>query len=215
VEQIVAADVVLMNKVDLVDVPARVALAKRLRALNQLAPIHECEYSAVSVSDLLDEQAFVLEKHPAFEEGVRHLEDTGLQKEHPDHDAAVGSLVLVGHGDLEVKALKGWVEQVGNECGDDLWRVKGVVSVVGEPNKYVLQGVHQLVEVHSRIDSKWVEGAPASKGGRRCQIVLIGKDLGARRAALETSASEAFGFPLRVFNEDLQGPDPHAMPDIR
>jgi len=215
VEQIMAADVVLLNKVDLVDAPARTALTKRLNGLNPLAPVHECEYAAVDVAELLDAQAFALSKHPAFAEGVRHLEDTGLQKEHPDHDSAVGSLVLAGQGDLEVATLKAWLKEVGDECGDSLWRVKGVVAVAGEPNKHVLQGVHKLLEVRPREDSTWVEGAPPAEGGRRCQIVLIGKDLSARRAALEASATEAFGFPLRVFNEDLQGPDPHAMPDIR
>ena len=215
VEQIMAADVVLLNKVDLVDAPARAALTKRLNGLNPLAPVHECEYAAVDVAELLEAQAFALSKHPAFAEGVRHLEDTGLQKEHPDHDSAVGSLVLAGQGDLEVATLKAWLKEVGDECGDSLWRVKGVVAVAGEPNKHVLQGVHKLLEVRPREDSTWVEGAPPAEGGRRCQIVLIGKDLSARRAALEASATEAFGFPLRVFNEDLQGPDPHAMPDIR
>ena len=43
----------------------------------------------------------------------------------------------------------------------------------------------------------------------------VGKELAARRQALERSATEAFGFPLRVFQEDLQGPDPHAFPDVR
>ena len=215
VEQIVAADIVLVNKCDLVDASALAALTKRLHALNELARIHECEYAAVPVAELLDDQMFVLEKHPAFAEGIEHLEATGLQKEHPDHDAAVGSLVLVGQGDVEIPALKSWVKQVADECGDDLWRVKGVVAVPGEPNKHVLQGVHKLVEVHPRTDSTWEEGAPPGKGGRRCQIVLIGRDLAPRRAALEASASEAFGFPLRMFKEELRGPDPHAMPDIR
>lgn len=214
-EQIVAADIILINKCDLVDAPTLAALNKRLRALNQLARIHECEYAAFPVSELLDDQMFMLEKHPSFADGIEHLEATGLQKEHPDHDASVTSLVLVGQGDVEIPILKSWLKRVADECGDDLWRIKGVVAVVGEPNKHVLQGVHQLLEIHPRTDSTWDENASPSQGGRRCQIVLIGKDLAPRRAALEASASETFGFPLRMFREELQGPDPHAMPDIR
>ena len=123
--------------------------------------------------------------------------------------------MLVGVGDVEVDKLQAWVAGVADSCGDDLWRVKGVVAVRGCENKYVLQGVHKLLSVHSREDSRWVEHAPANKGGRRCQIVLIGRNMSGRRAALEASATAAFGFPLKMFNEELQGPDPHAMPDLR
>ena len=214
-EQIAAADSILLNKADLVEKAELAKLEKRLRSLNPTAPVHTCERCAVPVQALLEEQAFALEKHPAFQEGVRHLEETGLQKEHPEHDSAVGSLVLVGNGDVEVEGLKAWVAQVGEQCGDDLWRVKGVVAVAGDEHKHVLQGVHRLLEVQRRPDSPWKPGAPPTEGGRRCQIVLIGKELAARRQALERSATEAFGFPLRVFQEDLQGPDPHAFPDVR
>lgn len=215
VEQIVAADKILLNKADVVAPANLKKLEKRLRALNELAPIHTCVRCTVPVDALLDEKSFALDKHPAFVEGVRHLEQTGLQKEHPEHDAAVGSLVLVGVGDVEITVLKTWVEQVAEQCGEDLWRVKGVVSVKGDPHKHVLQGVHRLLEVQSRPDSLWTEGVPPNQGGRRCQIVLIGRNLAARRESLEISATKSLGFPLKLFQEDLRGPDPHALPDPR
>lgn len=214
-EQIVAADTILLNKADLVPPEQLKKLEKKLGGLNPSAPIHSCEHCNVPIPALLDEQCFMLEKHPSFQEGVRHLEETGLQKEHLEHDAAVGSLVLVGNGEVEVDGLKAWLERVGELCGDDLWRVKGVVAVKGSRHKHVLQGVHRLLDVHSRPDSLWVDDAPPNVGGRRCQIVLIGRELAKRRKELELSATEAFGFPLRVFQKELQGPDPHAFPDVR
>ena len=44
------------------------------------------------------------------------MQDTGLQKDHPDHDAAVGSLVLVGQGDVQLDTLRAWVEAVAIAC---------------------------------------------------------------------------------------------------
>ena len=212
--QIAAADVLLLNKADLVAPERATALERRLRGLNAAAPNHPCERCDVPVGPLLDEQAFALENHPAFAEGVRHLEDTGLQKEHAAHDAEVGAVVLVGRGDVQVDALRAWLAAVGGQCGDDLWRVKGVVAVEGDAHKYVLQGVHRLLEVRrsDRPDARWAEGARPREGGRRCQIVLIGRGLAARRRALEASAAEALGVPLRAFDAGLQGPDPHAFP---
>ena len=117
--------------------------------------------------------------------------------------------MLVGQGDVDVSALKAWVTKVATECGDDLWRVHGVLAVKGDAHKHVLQGVHKQLEVQRRPDSVWPEASETDASGgragaRRCQVVLIGKGLATRRANLEASAHAALGFPLRVINVELQ-----------
>ena len=77
----------------------------------------------------------------------------------------------------------------------------------GQAHKHVLQGVHRRLEIRSLAgnqlssgrgqagtdSSRWTEGATPREGGRRCQIVLIGRQLTARRQTLEVSATEALG----------------------
>ena len=114
--------------------------------------------------------------------------------------------------------------------GPQLYRVKGVLAKVGSNRKVILQGVHGSLQATEHAHSKWVEeeapdGAAGGVGGsgasfvpgrnRSCQVVLIGKDIGKRRAALEASCSEAASLSLRAVSAALQGPDPHKPPDMR
>jgi G3E family GTPase len=67
-EQIAFADVVLLNKTDLVSQPGLIKLEDRVRDINALAKMHRTLNSAAEMEDILDIGAFeidrILSTHP-------------------------------------------------------------------------------------------------------------------------------------------------------
>ncbi len=94
-EQVAFADRIILNKVDLVDEAELVAVERRLRALNPLAPIVRAERSYVPLDQVLGLNAFDLERivevRPDFvnpphgAEGHVHDEHCGHDHHHHDH----------------------------------------------------------------------------------------------------------------------------------
>ena len=69
-EQIAFADVILLNKTDLVKAEELDELETRLREMNRLARVHRCERANIAISTVLNLEAFnldqVLADHPTF-----------------------------------------------------------------------------------------------------------------------------------------------------
>ena len=63
--QIASADILLLNKADLVEPAALAALTERMRAMNRLARIQVTEHAAVDLDTVLDVRAFDLEARAA------------------------------------------------------------------------------------------------------------------------------------------------------
>jgi len=90
------------------------------------------------------------------------------------HDDDVSSVGISTPGDLDGKRLNDWIGQLLKTKGGDIFRMKGVLSVKGSPNRLVFQGVHMLFD--AKFDKPW-GAAP-----RTNTLVFIGKNLD--RAAL-------------------------------
>src|SRR5690606_27682526 len=85
-DQVAFADVVLLNKTDLVDDAELAAVERRIRAINPHASIHRTERCAIPLDRVLDRGAFDLDRilslDPEFLEGQDHDHD----HDHHDHD---------------------------------------------------------------------------------------------------------------------------------
>ena len=92
-----------------------------------------------------------------------------------EHDDSVTSVGLTAPGELDEDRLKAWLGTLLQEKGVDIFRSKGVLSIAGEPRRYIFQGVHMLMD--------GTYGAPWGGDERRSTLVFIGRDLD--RAALE------------------------------
>jgi G3E family GTPase len=66
-EQIAFADVILLNKADLVPADELAALEERLRAINPTAVIHRTERCGISPTQIMDRRAFDLDRILAIE----------------------------------------------------------------------------------------------------------------------------------------------------
>jgi G3E family GTPase len=169
-EQIAFADILLVNKVDLVSEQEVVALEAEVRRRNPLARIQRCVLSRVDgaapLDALLDVAAFDLGR--ALKLDPQLLVDTAHE-----HDALVGSVSLERRGALSERALNRWLYELVQLRGPDLYRFKGILNVEGARRRFVLQGVHMLID--GRPGAPWPEGEE-----RVSQLVFIGKNLDRR-----------------------------------
>ena len=77
-------------------------------------------------------------------------------------------------GDVDGEKLNAWLRDLLATKGVDLYRMKGVLAIRGEPRRYVFQGVHMLLD--HRPDRPWGDAPRANR------LIFIGRNLD--RAAL-------------------------------
>jgi G3E family GTPase len=87
----------------------------------------------------------------------------------------VTSVGLVAVGDLSAKKINAWMSQLIQAQGKDIYRMKGILAIEGDANRFVFQAVHMQLDGNA--------GAPWQDAPRRSAIVFIGRGLD--RAALE------------------------------
>ncbi len=289
-EQIAFADVILLNKTDLVKAEELDALETRLREMNRLARVHRCERANVAISTVLNLEAFnldqVLTDHPTFLEPEYPFEWTGVYALSPgsyelslddgpdptmslvmlerldpneealqqgaewcvrryaepankispgnivpidqhvelqlqnsgqknfvieidkqtslalfaqhtaeefnlrlgasdntevlpvlertwvaqhEHDDEVGSVAIEVDGDVNPNKLNAWLGKLLREKVIDIFRMKGYLSIAGESERFVFQGVHMLFD--GQADRPW------GNEPRHNQLVFIGRNL--------------------------------------
>ena len=178
-EQIGFADVILLNKTDLVSADELAAVERSIRAMNPHALIHRTERCAIPLAQILDRGAFDLDRilslDPEFLDGDHH--DHDHDHDHDDHHhhhhdieaSGVRSVSLRG-GSLDPQKFFPWIQQTAQEQGPDILRMKGILSLRDDPERYVVQGVHMIIEGnHQRA---WKDGEK-----RESRLVFIGRKL--------------------------------------
>lgn len=161
-QQIGFADVILLNKTDLVDAAQLQRVQARVREINPMARLLHSRFGQVPLQKVLDVGGFDLERalelDPHFLEASTHT-----------HNSEVGSVSIVLDGDLEPVLFKPWIDTLLRERGTDIFRSKGILAFAGNPMRAVFQGVHMLFEV--------ADGAGWGDSPRQCQLVFIGRNL--------------------------------------
>ncbi|MBO0663882.1 GTP-binding protein [Jiella sp. MQZ9-1] len=200
-DQIAFADVVLLNKTDLVTADELVAVEATVRAINPHAVIHRTERAGIEISKVLDQKAFdlkrVLDGDPDFIDAAKEAQAHAHTHDHdhdhhdhacgpdcdhehhhhnhhgegvsPIHDVTVTSISLKG-GPLEPKKFFPWIQALTQEQGPNILRLKGIIAFNDDPDRYVVQGVHMIIEGdHQR---PWREDE-----ARVSRLVFIGRQL--------------------------------------
>ena len=162
-DQIAFADVIVLNKVDLVTAEELAATEATLRRINRYAVIHHATRGNVAIAELLDQGAFdlsrVLARVPDFLETDEH-----------SHNDEIASLSFEVAEPLDQERFKAWVGALLQEKGADLLRTKGVLAFKGEDRRFAFQAVHMIAD--GDFIGPWKEGEPhASK------LVFIGRNL--------------------------------------
>lgn len=162
-EQVAFADVILLNKTDLVTEQELTQLEARLRSMNGAAKYFRTCQSKIDIRNILGINAFDLDKKLEIEPGF-------LEEDHHDHDDEVTSFVLSEDRPLELKKLESFLSVWLSEHGADTFRYKGVLNIKGVKQRIVFQGIHMLFD--STPDRPWKPDEI-----RRSEFVVIGRNL--------------------------------------
>ncbi len=162
-EQIAFADVILLNKTDLVSPQELDELESKIKAMNGMTKIYRTQNSELSMDALLGVQAFDLDR--ALEIDPEFLNETAHE-----HDETVKSFAIVESGALDGEKLNNWLGQLLQTKGVDIFRMKGILNIAGESDRFVFQGVHMLFD--GKPDRPWKE-----EETRKNELVFIGRNL--------------------------------------
>ncbi|GGF27704.1 zinc transporter [Halobacillus andaensis] len=160
--QIAFADMILLNKTDLVSNDHLTWLIKRLEKINPKAVTYLCENSQIELEKVLGIYSFNLQ------EKVEVTPDL-LINDHHSHDDEISSLSLQEHRALDLRKLNLWVSFLVQMQGERLYRYKGVLNIEGIEKRFVFQGVHMLFAGD--------ELGPWGSDPRMSELVFIGKNL--------------------------------------
>jgi G3E family GTPase len=183
--QIAFADVIVLNKTDLVTKAELAEVEARIRAINPYATLHKTERAQVKLSDVLGRGAFdldrILEIEPEFldDGGHDHDHDHHGHDHHHDHshggmkhyhDEDMQSLSLRTDKPIDPTKFMPWLQELVAKDGEKILRSKGILSFKGDDDRYVFQGVHMMLEGdHQR---KW-----KADEARESRLVFIGREL--------------------------------------
>ncbi|WP_373533400.1 GTP-binding protein [Vampirovibrio sp.] len=135
-EQIAFADVILLNKVDLVTPDELVQLEARIRAMNAMAKIYQTQDAAVEMEKILEVGGFALDRaltvRPTFLETEYPFEWAGLYElkpdyyqfqleEGPDPTMNLMTLKVEGAGEEAIRAIQ---EEIAHRFSEPPLRVK-------------------------------------------------------------------------------------------
>lgn len=163
-EQLAFADIVLLNKTDLVSADERARVEARIRRINPTAVIHNTERCDIDLDLVLNRNAFDLDR-------ILEVEPDFLDEFHEhQHDDHVKSFSLVTKDPLDPQKFMPWIGMITQRFGMDLLRMKGILSFKGDDDRFVVQAVHMLLEGdHQRA---WKPNEE-----RVSRLVFIGRNL--------------------------------------
>ena len=162
-DQIAFADVIVLNKTDLVTADELDAVEAKIRAINRFAVIHRTVRSAVAIADVLDQGAFDLNRVLA------HTPDFLTDNEH-EHNDDINSMSFELEAPIDPEKFNAWIGVLLAERGQDLLRTKGILGYKDEERRFAFQAVHMIAD--GAFIGPWKDGEP-----RTSRIVFIGRNL--------------------------------------
>ena len=163
-EQVAFADVVLLNKTDLVDKSGLKGVEKRIKKINPYTKIIRTAHCDAPLENILGLNAFSLDR-------VLEVEPDFLESEHDhEHDDDVTSVSFVSETPLDLDKFEAWFGKLLQTHGQDILRSKGIIEFLGIDERYVFQGVHMLMDASPM--GAWPEGTT-----RNSRMVFIGRNL--------------------------------------
>jgi G3E family GTPase len=180
--QIAFADVILLNKTDLVSEADLREIEARIRGINPYAKLHRTQRCAIGLDEVLGRNAFdldrILDIEPAFLEtddhDHDHSHDHGRDHHHGGlkhfHDEDMQSFSVAIDQPLNPDKFFPFIQNLVAQEGQKILRCKGILSFKDDPERFVFQGVHMILDGdHQR---EW-----RADETRTSRAVFIGRDL--------------------------------------
>jgi len=175
-EQLCLADIILLNKIDMVDEPQLVQLTQTVGRLNPTAAVLRCDHGQVSLDGVLKVKAFSVARaletcratipersgHGADDRsGTRHLHQL------------FGALAFERNETLDELAFTDWLESVLRRFSEQIYRIKGLVRFSRVDGRSLVQCVNSHAEI-DRVDES-LHGGDDHSGDGSSKVVLIGQ----------------------------------------
>ena len=188
--QLAFADVVLLNKTDLVSPDELERVEARIRKINSLATLHHTLNSQIEPAKIFNLKARDLAGNFSLPESATHEHSHGHadhdhkctpdcnhdhthsedHEHHHHHDESVTSFYLSDDRPLDLKKVEAWLSELIRELGSNIYRSKGILQIQGQAKRVVFQGVQTMFD--AKPDRLWNIGEK-----KISQLVFIGKDL--------------------------------------
>jgi len=163
-EQVAFADIIVLNKMDLVSANEAAEVERMIKAINPYAEIRRATKSDVPLDAVIGRDAFnlerILEREPDFLSG---------EDDH-EHDSEVNSVSFEVSRPIDAEKFNVWINQLLQSKGQDLLRTKGILHYAGDSRRFAFQAVHMIA------DGDYIGEAKAGDP-RKSKIVFIGRDL--------------------------------------
>lgn len=171
-DQLLAADLVILNKADLLEPAALIAMEEEIRkALPRAVKIVTADHGRI---DPVVALGLVAAAEDDLAARPSHHEAEGEDHDHDDFETFVVDMAPTNDPEALVTKLKGVAET------HDILRIKGFVAVEGKAMRLLVQGVGGRFQ--HRFDRPW--GRDETRAGRLVVIAEKGLDEDAVRAAL-------------------------------
>ncbi len=198
--QIAFADVILINKIDLVSADEIDEIEARIRGINPYAKLHKTERANIPLDAVLDRNAFdldrILDIEPAFLESDdhgrghdhdHHHHDHGHEHDHDHHhddhahthhhgglkhyhDEEMQSISLKSDRPLDPDKFFPWIQDLVQKEGPNILRCKGILAFKNDDQRFVFQGVHMILDGDHQ--------RPWNRDEKReSRVVFIGRNL--------------------------------------
>lgn len=167
--QIAFADVIIINKTDLVTAEELADVERQVRSVNAYASIHKTTKSAVPLDAVLGKNAFDLDR-------ILDIAPEFLEDVHVHHDTNIKSIAINIPGDIDPDKFMPWISDFTQKEGPNILRCKGILSFKNEPKRFVFQGVHMILD--GDLQREWKPDET-----RQSKMVFIGHKL--NRAIIE------------------------------
>ncbi|XP_034884993.1 zinc-regulated GTPase metalloprotein activator 1C isoform X3 [Mirounga angustirostris] len=172
--QVALADIIIINKTDLISEEDLSKLRTTIRSINGLGKILETQRSRVDLSNVLDLHAFDSLSGISLQKKLQHVPTT-----QPHLDQSIITVTFEVRGNAKEESLNVfiqnllWEKNVRNKDDDymEVIRLKGLVSIKDKPKQVIVQGVHELYDLEETPLS-WNDDTE-----RTNRLVLIGRNL--------------------------------------
>nr|XP_027795939.1 COBW domain-containing protein 2 isoform X1 [Marmota flaviventris] len=173
--QVALADIILINKTDLISEEELNKLRAIIRSINGLGKILETQRSRVDLSNVLDLHAFDSLSGISLQKKLQHVSAT---QSHLDQSIVTITFEVPGNAkedslNIFIQNLL-WEKNVRNKdnrCMEVIRLKQGLVSIKDKPQQVIVQGVHELYDLEETPVS-WEDDTE-----RTNRLVFIGRNL--------------------------------------
>lgn len=164
-EQVAYADLLVINKVDLVSPNELRRVEEVLTGINGTSELIYAQDANVSHERVLNLGGFDLKR---IAQGIGGCSKNGGNAKH-HHHREIETISLEVAGELEANRFCKWLEGFTVRNGSEVFRGKGILAIRNVPERMVFQGVHGIFRL--------TLGQPWEDASRLSQVVFIGRNL--------------------------------------